>query len=81
MAVVEKNKLNSSSDVQDRPAGVPYSSTGHPSIEQLAAEQGTGPISDVSVLHGDFWPEDESIEDFLAALYEWRGHKRTDPAA
>ena len=54
---------------------------GHPSVEELMAEQGTGPITDVSVLHGDFWPEEESIEDFLEALHEWRGHKRTDPAA
>jgi hypothetical protein len=45
------------------------------------AEQGTGPITDVSVLHGDFWPEQESIEEFLATLHEWRGHKRTEPAA
>ena len=45
------------------------------------AEQGTGPINDPSVLHGDFWPEEEPIEDFLAALHQWRGHQRTDPAA
>jgi hypothetical protein len=45
------------------------------------AEQGTGPIADVSALHGDFWPEEESIEDFLDTLHEWRGHKRTDSAA
>lgn len=45
------------------------------------AGQGTGPITDVSVLHGDFWPEEESIEDFLTALHEWRGHKRSDPTA
>jgi hypothetical protein len=45
------------------------------------AEQGTGPILDVSVLHGDFWPEDESSEEFLETLREWRGHKRTDHAA
>ena len=55
--------------------------SGHPSVEELLAEQGTGPITDVSVLRGEFWPEDESIEDFLEALHEWRGHKRTDPAA
>jgi hypothetical protein len=59
----------------------PYSATGHPSVEQLSAEQGTGPIADVSLLHGDFWPEEESIEEFLATLHEWRGHVRTDPAA
>jgi hypothetical protein len=45
------------------------------------AEQGTGPITDVSVLHGDFWPEEESIEEILATLYEWRGRKQADPAA
>ena len=54
---------------------------GHPSLEQLMAEQGAGPITDVSLLRGDFWPEEESIEEFLEALHEWRGHKRTDPAA
>ncbi len=63
------------------PAGVSYSAEGHPSVQQLMAEQGTGPITDVSVLHGDFWPEEEPMEAFLDALHEWRGHKRTDPAA
>jgi hypothetical protein len=60
--------------------GTRYSATGHPSIEELMAEQGTAPITDVRVLHGDFWPAEESIEDFLAALHEWRGHNRTDRA-
>ena len=77
--MAETEKSNSSPAVENHPAGVRYSATGHPSIEQLAVEQGTGPITDVSVLHGNFWPEEESIEDFLAALYEWRGHKGTDP--
>jgi hypothetical protein len=49
------------------------------------AEQGTGPITDVSVMHGDFWPEEKSFEDFPGALHDWRGdwrgHKCTDPAA
>jgi len=43
-------------------------------------EQGTGPITDVPLLHGDFWPEEESIEDFLERLHEWRGRKPTDAA-
>ncbi len=63
------------------PATVPYAASGHPSIEQLMAEQGTGPITDVSLLHGDFWPEEESVEEFVATIREWRGHKRTDPSA
>lgn len=65
----------------NRPLTVPYASSGHPSIEQLMAEQGTGHITDVSVLHGNSWPEKESVEEFVATIREWRGHKRTDPSA
>ena len=63
------------------PEAVAYSTTGHPSIEQLVAEQCTGPITDLGILHADLWPVEESIEEFLETLREWRGHQRTDPAA
>jgi hypothetical protein len=79
--VADVNRQQRDHEPGNRPATVPYASTGHPSFEQLMAEQGTGPITDVSVLHGDFWPEEESIEEFLATLYEWRGRKQADPAA
>jgi hypothetical protein len=79
--VAELNRQHRDSAPKDFPECVRYTASGHPSVEQLMAEQGTGPITDVSVLHGDFWPEEESIEDFLETLQEWRGHKRTDPAA
>ena len=79
--MAELNRQHRDSAPDDRSASVGYAATGHPSVDQLMAEQGTGPITDVSVLHGDFWPVEESIEDFLATLHEWRGHKRTDPAA
>ncbi len=47
------------------------------SIEQIAAEQGKGPINfDELLALGEFWPEDESIDDFIAAVREWR---RDDP--
>ena len=58
-----------------------YNFDANPSLDELIAQQGKGPITDVSVLHGNFWPEEESIEDFLAALHEWRGHRRADSAA
>ena len=61
-------------------APVNYVPSGHPSVEQLMAEQGTGAITDISALHGDFWPEEESIEAFLETLHEWRGHNHTEPA-
>ena len=58
-----------------------YTSAGHPSIQELKLAQGTIPTSDPRELFGDFWPEDENIDDFLAALREWRGHTETDQAA
>lgn len=52
-----------------------------PTIEEIIAQQGKGPITDPTVLLGDFWPEDQPIEDFIEALHEWRGHNRSDRAA
>jgi hypothetical protein len=52
-----------------------------PSLDEIIAQQGKGPITDPATLHGNFWPEEESIEEFLEALHEWRGHRRAEPAA
>lgn len=79
--MADNSKKRSKPVAAKRPAGVRYSAVGHPSIQQLMAEQGTGPVTDVGLLHRDFWPEDESIQEFLEALHKWRGHKRTDRAA
>jgi hypothetical protein len=38
----------------------------------LAEEQGVKPVEKFEDLLGDFWPEDESIDDFLETLYQWR---------
>jgi len=58
-----------------------YSHRGHPSAEELVAAQGLTFPRDPKDLLGDFWPEEESIDDFLTAMREWRGHAKTDPAA
>jgi hypothetical protein len=58
-----------------------YVRQGHPTIEELIAEQGVEFPRDPRELLGDFWPEEESVDDFLAELREWRGHAKTDPAA
>jgi hypothetical protein len=47
----------------------------------LKLAQGTISTSDPRELFGDFWPEEEDIDDFLAALREWRGHIEADRAA
>ncbi len=44
----------------------------HFPAEELARQQGVEPIGDVSELYGDFWPEDETCDEFLAWLYEFR---------
>jgi hypothetical protein len=47
----------------------------------LAAAQGLTFPRDPTDLLGDFWPEEESIDDFLAEMRAWRGRAKTDPAA
>jgi len=58
-----------------------YVRAGHPSVEEMKAEQGVRLPQDPRNFIGDFWPEEESIDDFLAMLQESRGHVKTDPAA
>lgn len=58
-----------------------YNFCASPTVDELIAQQGKGPIGDPEILLGDFWPEDEPVEEFLAALHEWRGHNRADRAA
>ena len=42
-------------------------------IEQIAAEQGIGPFDfKAAQPEATFWPEDESADDFIAALRECR---------
>ena len=58
-----------------------YVRHGHPSVEELCEAQGLTFPQDPGTLRGDFWPENESLDDFLAAMREWRGHEKNDPAA
>jgi hypothetical protein len=58
-----------------------YARRGYPTTEELIAAQGLTFPRDPRELLGDFWPAEESIDDFLNAMHEWRGHARTDPAA
>jgi hypothetical protein len=53
----------------------------NPTVDELIAQQRREPIRDPRTLLGDFWPEDEPIEEFLAALRRWRGHDKSDRAA
>lgn len=37
----------------------------HERVWELARQQGVAPIRDIKELQGDFWPEDESVDEFL----------------
>ncbi len=40
-------------------------------VHTLAERQGVQPVEDLDALLGG-WPEDEPVEDFVAAVREWR---------
>ena len=44
----------------------------HARIWELAKQQGVKPIRSVEDLKGDFWPEEESVDDFLSWLRDLR---------
>jgi hypothetical protein len=47
-----------------------------PDIEALAREQGVSSNAKFEDLLGDFWPEGQGVEDFLAARERWRREGR-----
>jgi hypothetical protein len=40
--------------------------------EELAAQQDVSPVKTGDELWGDFWPEDQDVADFRAAVRQWR---------
>jgi len=74
MLRVRREQMDQSSDPR-------YKFDTNPTVDELIAQQGKGLIGDPRILLGDLWPDDEPIEEFLAALHEWRGHNRSDRAA
>jgi hypothetical protein len=41
-------------------------------LDSLIAAQGVKPVARFEDLLGDFWPEEESADQFLQAVHEWR---------
>ena len=46
--------------------------TARKELEKIAAELGVQPIIDLDSLRADFWPEDESVDDFVRTVRERR---------
>jgi len=49
----------------------------HIDIEELATTQGVGPVDDFRKLKADFWPAEESVDDFLDGVWT---HRKQDSA-
>jgi hypothetical protein len=45
---------------------------GKTDLDILAAQQSVSIVSDFDSLLGDFWPEEESVDQFIATIREWR---------
>src|SRR4051812_23321791 len=41
-------------------------------LKALAVQQGIQPVASLEDLVGDFWPEDETIDDFIEVVRQWR---------
>ena len=50
-------------------------------LEALAAEQGVKPLANPKDLAAGFWPEDETADEFVEAVRQWRkeGKRRHAP--
>ncbi len=44
-------------------------------VAVLGEEQGIHPVRSLDDLWGDFWPEDECVDDFIEAVRHWRQGK------
>jgi hypothetical protein len=56
-------------------AGIPRRSA--EDLIALAREQGVKPVERFEDLLGDFWPEDESVDEFLQARRQWQWESAT----
>ena len=66
--------LTNDTDAQQRPAFFEPPLD----LETLAHQQGTAPVDfDELMRTPEHWPDDESVDDFIAAVREWR-HEGTE---
>lgn len=50
-----------------------------PDVETLARHQGVGPLDFENARRlGRFWPEDESIDEFITTVRKWRDEETPD---
>lgn len=69
-SVLEAGVASGNTDNDDPYAGLPRRSSEE--LDALARAQGVPLVVDVDDLVGDFWPEDETCDEFIAAIRELR---------
>jgi hypothetical protein len=74
-------RANSANGVGAEPAAVSPVFGRHPTIEELAAEQGVRPIASIDSLRATFWPEDEDPDAFVDTVRRWRREDADQDAA
>jgi hypothetical protein len=66
--------------IQEQPSPEMYSSLfqrlARERAWELAERQGVNPIRDIKELQGDFWPEGENVDEFLAWVQATRQHDK-----
>lgn len=81
-AALESSDAGDSMTVQDGEGGTrvaPRPFDTDENLDALAADQGVKAANDFDALLGDFWPEDESADEFVAALSGWRREPKVLP--
>ena len=71
-AALENARMALESGNGEAAENVPRPFDFRPNLQTLADEQGIEVTNDFDALLGDFWPEDEDPDEFVAALSEWR---------
>lgn len=44
---------------------------------ELARQQDVRPVTDLTLLRGDFWPDNESVDDLINTVRAWRNEPET----
>ncbi len=53
-------------------SGRAFFAQGKTDLRTLATQQGVQPVENFDRLLGNFWPEDETADDLIAAVRRWR---------
>lgn len=46
------------------------------SVQKLAEEQGVQPVQNIMEHRVDFWPPEESVDEFIATVRQWRDESK-----